>query len=120
MFVVMIGGIEFYAYHGVTPEERAVGHRYRADLQLEVEGDADQSDDLAGTVDYGAAAETLIAVAQERSHQTVERAARRIGERLLADYPLIRSLTISLTKLAPPMPVVALEAGVRLTLSRPQ
>lgn len=119
MFVVVIRGIEFYAYHGVTAEERAIGHRYRADLELEVEGDADQIDALAGTVDYGAAAQTLIAVAQARSHQTVERVARLVGERMLADWPLVSSLTLTLTKLAPPMPVIALEAGVRLTLSRP-
>ncbi len=118
MYTVIIRGLEFYAYHGVPAEERVVGHRFKIDLDLDVEGDTDETDDIVGTVDYGAAAQLIMSVAQGHRYKTVEKLARVIGEKLLQEHLCIKSLEIALTKRLPPAPMIAEEVGVRIRLTR--
>lgn len=118
MFTVFIRGIEFYGYHGVPAEERVVGHRYRVDVELRVEGSADLSDHISETVDYGAIAQLITQIGTTEKAHTVERLARMIGDRILADNSLVSSLWISVAKPLPPAPVIAEVAGVELELGR--
>jgi 7,8-dihydroneopterin aldolase/epimerase/oxygenase len=118
MYTVFIRGLEFYGYHGVPAEERFIGHRYRVDLELRVEGRADETDHISETVDYGAVATLATQVGTSEKAHTVERLARLIGEKVLTEYPLVSSLWISVAKPLPPAPVIAEEAGVELELVR--
>ena len=118
MYTVLVRGLEFYAFHGVSNEEQTIGHRYRVDLELEVDGRADQSDDVSDSVDYGAVATRVVAIGRESRHRTVERVARLIAEELLLDHPRIAQVTMTLVKRLPPAAVIAEEAGVRLVVKR--
>ncbi len=118
MYTVFIRGIEFYGYHGVPAEERFIGHRYRVDVELRVEGSADQSDRIAETVDYGAVGQLIAQIGTAEKAHTVERLARIIGEAILTQHPLVASLWISVAKPLPPAPMIAEEAGVELELGR--
>lgn len=118
MFTVFVRGIEFYGYHGVPAEERVIGHRYRVDVELRVEGLADVSDKVSETVDYGAVGQLITHIGTTEKAHTVERLARMIGDRILADYPLVASLWISVAKPMPPAPIIAELAGVELELDR--
>jgi 7,8-dihydroneopterin aldolase/epimerase/oxygenase len=118
MYTVLIRGLEFYAHHGVPAEERVIGHRYRVDLEMEVEGAADENDDICETVDYGAAANQVVTIAEGQRYKTVEKLARVIAERLLQEHVCIRQITVTVVKRLPPAPIMAEEAGVRLSLSR--
>ena len=118
MYTVVIKGLEFYAHHGVPAEERVIGHRYKLDLEMDVEGGTDENDDIAETVDYGAVGVKIVTLAQAYSCKTVERLARVIGEQVMKEHSAIVSLTLTLVKRLPPAPIIADEAGVRITLSR--
>jgi 7,8-dihydroneopterin aldolase/epimerase/oxygenase len=118
MYTVFIRGIDFYGYHGVPAEERHIGHRYRVDLELRVEGKADETDHISDTVDYGLAARLITQIGLDENAHTVERLARRMGERILDEFPTVSSLWISVAKPLPPSPVIADEAGVELELNR--
>ena len=44
---ILLEGMRFYAYHGVNPEERALGQRFTVDVVLAVDlRRAGRSDDL--------------------------------------------------------------------------
>jgi dihydroneopterin aldolase len=118
VYTVLIRGLEFYAYHGVPAEERVIGHRYRVDLEMEIEGGCDDNDDVSETVDYGAAATQVVAIAQGHRCRTVEKLAKTIADRLIAEHVCIQRITVTLMKRLPPAPIIAEEAGVRLTVSR--
>lgn len=118
MFVVFVRGLEFYAFHGVPEAERQVGHRYRVDLELRVEGSADETDDVADTVDYGKVALRVTQLGTGERCRTVERLARKIGEALLDENPALSSIWISVAKPLPPAPVIAEEAGCELEMTR--
>lgn len=118
MFTVFIRGIEFYGFHGVPAEERVVGHRYRVDVELQVAGNADRSDHISETVDYGALAVQITEIGTIQQVQTVERLARIMGEDILSSQPQVTALKISVAKPNPPAPVIADIAGVELVLTR--
>ena len=48
---IFLKGMRFYAYHGVNPEEQALGQRFTVDVVLAVDlRRAGQSDELANTL----------------------------------------------------------------------
>ena len=118
MFTVFLEGLEFYGYHGVPAEERVVGHRYVADLYLEVDGRADTTDHIHDTVDYGAVGVRTLALATDAQAHTLEHLAAHICDNLLADYPMIARVRIRLAKPLPPAPVIAARAGVEVERAR--
>ena len=118
VYTVFLRGIEFYGYHGVPAEERHIGHRYRVDVEIRVEGSADETDHISDTVDYGLVARTVTRVGADETAHTVERLARLMGERILGEFPSVSSIWISVAKPMPPSPIIADEAGVELELAR--
>jgi 7,8-dihydroneopterin aldolase/epimerase/oxygenase len=118
MFTVFLEGLEFYGYHGVPAEERVLGHRYTADLYLQVDGSADRTDHIQETVDYSKVGARTIELATEAQAHTLEHLAGHICDHLLAEYPMITKLKIRLAKPLPPCPLIAARAGVELERSR--
>jgi dihydroneopterin aldolase len=118
VFQVCLEGLEFYAHHGVQPEERAVGHRYSADLRLTVEGLADSTDRIDDTVDYGDAATIVLAVSDERRFATLEALCKAVANRLLERFPSVVEVQVKIGKLVPPIPYPARYASVEMTVGR--
>lgn len=119
MWTVNVEGLEFYAFHGVSDEEQRIGHRYRLDVSVHLSGIADPDlDDVANTVDYGALAEFLVGIGSATQFRTVEALAWTMAARLFQEFPVVEALDIALAKIAPPMPVIAEAAGVRLEVAR--
>lgn len=88
------------------------------DLELQVRENSCRTDAVTDTIDYGTAAQLAIQLATERQRRLVEAVASDIAEGLLTEFPLLDEVTITLAKLAPPMPLVAETAGVVLSRSR--
>lgn len=116
---IELRGLSFKAYHGVFPEEHAVGGIYVVDLRLDGDfGAACVSDDLRDTIDYAAVS---TAVKDEMQHESalIEHVAARIARRLLADFPTLQAVTITLRKQTPPVPGIDIaEAAFTLTATR--
>ena len=118
MYEVHLSGLEVYAYHGVPDEEQAIGHRYRMDLAMTIDGDSDETDDVMGTVDYGLAGRLAAETLRGTQCRTIERAATLICEALLDRFPLVRRVVCRLEKRLPPADLMADSAGVVLVRSR--
>ncbi len=117
---LFIEALEFTGPHGVFPEERAHGCRFRVDLKLAVDlGTAGFSDRLADTVDYGRVAEVVVAAGGPPSVWLVERRAARLADAGLAGVPGVRVVDLTLRKLDPPVVGRPSAVGVRLRRARP-
>jgi dihydroneopterin aldolase len=116
---ILVEGVEFHGFHGVPEAERVVGHRFRADVELEMDlAPAALADDLALTVDYGAVARRVVAIGSGPSVRLVETLAEAVARDLLTCYPQLRAVTITLRKLHPPTPTVFASSGVVIRRSR--
>ncbi len=118
MAKVFVQGLEFYAHHGVSEEERRVGHRFRLDLGAETDERARYSDDVADTLDYGELAGAAVEIASSCSCRTVERVVELIGAGLMDRYPKIERLEVRLAKLNPPLALQIEATGVERTFER--
>ena len=75
---------------------------------------AGASDDLGDTVDYGAIAAIAERVVATERFALLERIATRIAEEVCADGRVL-SVTVTVRKLRPPVPVDLTSAAVRIT-----
>ncbi|MBE6305161.1 MAG: dihydroneopterin aldolase [Bacteroidales bacterium] len=101
------------ANHGVMPLERTVGQDFEVSVTLNVDS-YDGSDNLASTVNYAEVCDLIVGEMQIPS-DLIEHAASRLCNAILGNFPAVKSGTLTLTKLAPPIPYPL--ASVSVTLS---
>lgn len=115
---IQMKGIQLYAFHGVDPQENAVGAYFYLDLKLKTDFTlAAETDRLEGTVSY---ADIYASVKDEMStpSQLLEHVCRRIAHRLFHDFPTIEEVEIRLNKENPPMGACARSVGVEACFVR--
>ena len=117
---ILLEGMRFYAYHGVNPEERALGQRFLVDVALRVDlRAAGLSDDLADTVSYSAVYKVVRGIVEGEPRQLIEAVAEAIATAVLTEFPRVGRITVTVRKPEAPMQGSMLEAaGVRITRSR--
>ena len=89
MGFIEIEGMEFYAYHGHYEEEQIVGNRFLIDLKIE-------------TVNYQSAYKIIKAEMKKKSN-LIENIADRIINALYDNLDNMKSVTVKLSKMNPPM-----------------
>jgi 7,8-dihydroneopterin aldolase/epimerase/oxygenase len=111
---IEITGLSLYTRHGTTEAEREVGQRLVIDLRLDVgHTDATVTDSLEDTIDYAEVCQLVALVAQQRSHNTLERLCGTIANRLLADYEL-EGVWVKASKPEPPIALSVDEVSVEV------
>lgn len=104
MATITLASIRFRAKHGVLPQEKVDGNDFEVDVVMDADLlRAARTDDLAHTVDYGEVARIVGDVMHGESVDLLETLVYRIGERLMAAFPAVRGLTVSVRKLNPPI-----------------
>ncbi len=117
---VFLEGLRFYAFHGVNPEEQALGQRFVVDVRIETDlRPAGQSDDLERTISYSAAYKRIRAVVEGAPRRLIETVAEEIAATLLADFPSAEAVTVAVRKPEAPMKGSILDAaGIQIYRSR--
>ena len=99
---VFLEGMAFYGYHGVRPEERALGQRFLVDVALAADlRPAGEADDLALTIDLFDVHERVRAVVEGPACLTIEAVAEAVAAALLAATPA-RAVAVTVRKAAAP------------------
>lgn len=112
--------LEFYAFHGATDAEQTIGHRYEMDLEVRLRTNSGTNDDLGSTVDYGMLATRAEQAATAQQHRLLEKVAFEVAQTLIAEFPMIISITVRLSKRLPPCEIMAKSAGVEYSLELPE
>ena len=111
---ICLHNISFYAYHGVSQQERIVGNFFHVDLKLKVDFSAAlNTDNVNDTVSY---ADVYQSVSEEMNipSQLLEHAGGRIVNRLFNDYNAVQEIEIRLSKQNPPMGADIKSAGIEM------
>ena len=119
---VFLEGLRFYDYHGVNPEERALGQRFLVDVRVETDlRSAGMSDDLAATVSYSAVYKMVRAVVEGEPRNLIETVAEEIAATVLAEFKRAQAVTVTVRKPEVPIKGAVLDAaGVRIRRTREQ
>jgi dihydroneopterin aldolase len=113
---VLVNGLEFYGFHGVSDEEQAIGHRYIVDIRVRVAGPV--ADDLAHTVDYSTLAKIMLETGAKNKFRTVEAMGDVFCQAVLQFLPNVFEVELTLLKPLPPAAFIAASTGVRMVMTR--
>ena len=89
--------MRFYAHHGCFNQERVIGTHFRVDLSITTDtSKAEVSDNIDDTVSYLEVYQVVKAEMMKPSH-LLEHVARRMGERVLADFPSVDNVMVKVS-----------------------
>ena len=113
---IIVGGIKFHAYHGLTRLEREVGVRCSIDVEMDVDlSRAIESDHLNDTIDYREIHRLVLEIGQDRnSFHLIESVAGRIAEEIL-DRFTVSEVTVRVRKETPIIEGIVDYIGVEVT-----
>ena len=114
---IIIDSLKIFAYHGVNPEETAMGQWFVLDIEALADlRNACASDNIDDTVSYAAIVKTVCRTMTEKSCKLLEHAAQRTADAILSEYPLIQHIKIKLRK--PDAPIKANFGYVAVEIER--
>jgi len=100
---ILIEGMEFYAYHGCTEDEKLVGIHFTVDVEISCNLDkAANSDDIKKALNYQ---EVYLLVKQEmeQTSNLLENVGKRIKESIIKRFSEIEDITVKVSKINPPL-----------------
>lgn len=113
---ITIDKLRLHCNHGVLEQERVVGNEFDVTVVLSYDATkAVMSDNIFSAISY-AEVITIITRTMQTPSSLLEHVAGRVIDALATAFPSILSITVSITKIAPPIPVQM--RGVTVTLSR--
>jgi dihydroneopterin aldolase len=102
--IITLSGVELHTNHGVTDAEQELGQRMLFDVEMIPDQvPATETDEIEGTVDYGAVTEYLAEAATGTRYRTLERLVTVIADGLLERFPVVE-VRVRATKPEPPVP----------------
>jgi 7,8-dihydroneopterin aldolase/epimerase/oxygenase len=116
---IFIKGLVIHARHGVMDHETEVGQRFVIDLELYSDlSESSRSDHLSDTVSYANVVTTAVAAFKNTNYKLLERAAGAVADAVLAAFPRIRSVKVTVHKPHAPIAAIFEDVGVVLTRAR--
>ncbi len=116
---IFIRGLALHAYHGVMPHEAKVGQTFTIDLELEIDlSTAARSDKVADTVSYDKVVDCASAAFSGQRFRLIEAAAGRVANAVLAAFPPVRSVRVTIHKPHAPIAATFDDVGVTVVRSR--
>jgi dihydropteroate synthase len=114
---IFITGLSLHAFHGVMEHERKVGQTFAIDLALRIDlAGASRSDKLADTVSYDRVVDVAASAFCGERFRLVEAAAGAVAEAVLASFPQVSGLRVTVHK--PHAPIAATFADVGISIER--
>ena len=111
---VFLDEVRFHAFHGVMPQERAVGADFTVWLTVGYDFiKAAESDDLSDTISYADLYE-VVRAEMDKPSQLLEHVALRIVKAVASRWPKVEKIDIRLAKDNPPMGADCKGAGVEI------
>jgi dihydroneopterin aldolase len=116
---IFIKGLALQANHGVMAHEAKVGQTFTLDLDLEIDlSAAARSDKVMDTVSYDKVVDCATEAFCTQRYRLIEAAAGRVADSILAAFPRVRSVRITIHKPHAPISATFSDVGVTLVRSR--
>ncbi|MGC6456569.1 MAG: dihydroneopterin aldolase [Coraliomargaritaceae bacterium] len=116
---IELKSLEFYAHHGLLPEEATLGQRFCIDLSLRLtDGLLFESDGIASTINYAQVYERVKDLFLGQRFNLLEAAAEAIAVDLLDHFSLLAEVRIKIRKPSVPVDCICEYFAVEITRCR--
>lgn len=113
---IHIENLEFFARHGVFPEETKLGQKFIVSLTMYMNTrKAGKSDNLEVSVDYGAVSHFITDYMKEKTFLLIEAAAENLVRELLLHFPVVKGIDLELKKPWAPIGLSVEYASVKIS-----
>ncbi|MFH1860255.1 MAG: dihydroneopterin aldolase [bacterium] len=114
---IIIKGIDFYGFHGVSQAEQELGQRFIVDVELELPlNKAGKSDQLTDTVNYCEIYSLIKEKGQQNRYNLIEAMASDMAESILKGFDLVERVNVYIKK--PHAPIGGVIEYVEVRISR--
>jgi dihydroneopterin aldolase len=116
---IIVGGIKFHGYHGLTKLERQVGVRCSIDVEMRLNlQEASLSDELAHTIDYREVHALVLEMGQDGgSFHLIESLAGHMADAILERFA-VEGVTVRVRKETPVLNGIVDYVGAEVTRDR--
>jgi 7,8-dihydroneopterin aldolase/epimerase/oxygenase len=116
---IFVTGLVLHAYHGVMPHEAKVGQSFALDLVADIElADAARTDKVADTASYDLIVKVAAQAFCAQRYRLVEAAAGAVADAILARFPRITRVRVTIHKPHAPIAATFRDVGVEIVRSR--
>ncbi|MBI4531035.1 MAG: dihydroneopterin aldolase [Candidatus Latescibacteria bacterium] len=116
--ILRLHNMTFHAYHGVFPEERALGQKFQVDLELQLDlRVSGLSDNLEESIDYVRVYRNVKEVVEKRQCILLEHLAEEIVREILTHFP-VEMVTVRVRKPHPPVDAILDSVEVEISRTR--
>ena len=114
---IILKGMSFYGYHGVSKIERKTGHKFYMDIEMVLDlAGAGKTDNLAKTIDYPQVYSLVKEIQSKKKYHLMEALAEDIANALLNKCDKLNEITVKVRK--PQVPVGGLVEYVEVEITR--
>lgn len=118
MGIIDVTNIKVYAYHGCLAEETKIGSDYLVNVSVEADlTKAAATDALEDTVDY-VHINRIVKEEMAIAAQLLEHVADRIIQRILLEIKIVMKVTVSVSKINPPIGGDVEKVSIKLKFNR--
>lgn len=116
---ILLTGISAIGYHGVYPEERRGGQRFIVDAVLQADLSLPgRTDALSDATDYSHVAKLIHNHITTDPVDLIERLATRIAEDVLANFPKISAIEVTVHKPDAPVGIAINDIAISMIRTR--
>ncbi|NLL52593.1 MAG: dihydroneopterin aldolase [Peptococcaceae bacterium] len=112
--IIHLRKMEFYAYHGVLPEEKVLGQKFLVDVDIYLPDLPNQEEHgLIPTVDYSRVYQTVKECVENERFNLIEVLADTIATRILAEYTCLK-VRVEVHKPQAPIPGIIADVSAEV------
>jgi len=101
--MITVEGMEFYAFHGCSQEEKIVGIRFQVDVYIKtVLSKPAQTDNIRDALNYQTVYD-LVAKEMKQTSNLIEHVAQRIKNSIIQHFSQAEEVMVRVSKLNPPL-----------------
>lgn len=114
---IILKGMTFYGYHGVSKAERKTGQRFYMDIEMTLDlGEAGKTDKLSKTIDYTQVYSLIKEIQSKKKYHLMESLAEDIANAALDKFDRLNEVTVKVRK--PHAPIGGLMEYVEVEINR--
>lgn len=116
---IILKDMNFYAYHGVFPEERTEGQNFIVDLEIYLDlSTPGRTDNLEDTINYAEVYNDIKIINEENKFMLIEKLAQNITETILEKYKKVQKVKTLVKKPQAPIDGKFSWVGVEIERTR--
>jgi 7,8-dihydroneopterin aldolase/epimerase/oxygenase len=115
---IFVSNLSLHGHHGVMDAEKALGQKFKVDIDCKVARPTGAGDKLSDTVNYAELCDLAAHISAKDVFNLIETLAHDLAIAILKQFPMVREVTVTVRKPSAPIRHAFDHVGVSVTRGR--